>query len=98
MTYQGRHRETERPGAVLPCNNFCHMSDSHAPDRKCIKMNVPPSVCYLRFVGTKAARTEYNGHHTARGEMVIFDLDADGRIVGIELVGEGKPCQDDPRT
>jgi len=26
--------------------------------------------------------------------MMIADFDADGRILGIELVGSGKPCQE----
>lgn len=70
------------------------MSDTHAPERKCIHMDVPPEVCYLRFAATKVENTDYFGTTTARGEMVILDYDAGGGVVGIELVGSGKPCQE----
>jgi uncharacterized protein YuzE len=38
------------------------------------------------------SHTEHVGT-SSRGEMVIFDYDVDGRILGIELVGDEKPCQ-----
>src|ERR1035437_4113102 len=63
------------------------MSDTRARDRKCIHMDVPPEVCYLRFAATKVENTDYFGTTTARGEMVILDYDAGGGVVGIELVG-----------
>jgi hypothetical protein len=73
------------------------MSDAHVSDSHYVKMDVPPGACFVRFAAGRVARTRYDGDTTARGDRVIFDLDADGRIVGIELVGDGKPCQHDAR-
>jgi uncharacterized protein YuzE len=67
------------------------MSASKAED-VCVHIDVPPATCYLRFSDGVPARTEHIGT-SSRGEMVIFDYDADGRILGIELVGDDKPCQ-----
>jgi hypothetical protein len=58
----------------------------------CANIEVPPATCYLRFAAGVPANTDYVGR-SLRGEMVIFDYDADGRILGIELVGDDKPCQ-----
>jgi uncharacterized protein DUF2283 len=61
-------------------------------DGVCVHIEVPKQVCYLRFAAGVPERTEYVGQ-SSRGEMVIFDYDAAGRILGIELVGDDKPCQ-----
>lgn len=58
----------------------------------CSRLHVPSEACYLRFSDDKVARTEHIGTST-RNELVIMDYDAFGCIVGIELVGDGKPCQ-----
>jgi hypothetical protein len=68
------------------------MSASKA-DGVCVHIDVPPATCYLRFADGVPARTDHVGT-SSRGEMVIFDYDADGRILGIELVGDDKPCQE----
>ena len=62
---------------------------------QCQKILVPEQVCYLRFVDAAYDRSEELPFATARGEALIADLDADGRIIGIELVGPAgqKPCQ-----
>ena len=61
---------------------------------QCQKLSVAQQVCYLRFVEAKPSQSSELPYQTARGEMLIADLDADGRIIGIELVGPGKPCQE----
>jgi uncharacterized protein YuzE len=58
----------------------------------CVKVQVPPEACYVRFSHGTISRSEQIGE-TARGEMMIVDYDADGRVLGIELVGADKPCQ-----
>jgi uncharacterized protein YuzE len=62
---------------------------------QCQKMDIAEQVCYLRFVDGKPHHSADLDHQTARGEMLIADFDADGRIIGIELVGPAgqKPCQ-----
>lgn len=59
----------------------------------CLEIEVDRDVCYVRFGHLKepSRRTRDLGL-TVRGETIIADIDADGRIVGLELVG-GKPCQ-----
>jgi uncharacterized protein YuzE len=61
----------------------------------CEKIDVPKQACYLRFVHAKAHHSAELPYGTARGEMLVADFDADGKIIGIELVGPAgqKPCQ-----
>jgi Protein of unknown function (DUF2283) len=62
---------------------------------QCQKIVVAEQVCYLKFVDGQPHHSDQLPYHTARGEMLIADFDADGHIIGIELVGPGgqKPCQ-----
>jgi Protein of unknown function (DUF2283) len=62
---------------------------------ECQKIAVGEQVCYLRFVDEKPDHSNELPYETARGEMLIADFDADGRIIGIELVGPPgqKACQ-----
>jgi uncharacterized protein YuzE len=60
---------------------------------QCQRIEVAQQVCYIRFVEGKPNSSNELPYQTARGEMLIADLDAEGRIIGIELVGPGKPCQ-----
>jgi uncharacterized protein YuzE len=59
------------------------------------KVSLPPEVCYVSFTDGKSDRSVELPYETARGEMLIADLDADGKLVGIELVAPSrqKPCQ-----
>ena len=61
----------------------------------CQKIFVADQVCYLKFVEGKPHHSGELLHRTARGETLIADFDADGKIIGIELVGPPwqKPCQ-----
>lgn len=68
--------------------------------KKCSTLYVPKDKCYLLF-SSKKTRTmhtvdEIGGHpiYNCRGDMVLFDLDCKGRILGIELLGKGKQCQE----
>jgi uncharacterized protein YuzE len=63
--------------------------------RPCQKIAVDQEVCYIRFVEEKPHHSGALPYQTARGEMLIADFDADGKIIGIELVGPTgqKPCQ-----
>jgi hypothetical protein len=61
----------------------------------CQKITVTEQVCYLRFVDGTPDHSRDLPYETARGEMLIADFDAAGKIIGIELVGPPgqKPCQ-----
>lgn len=59
----------------------------------CRTLVVPPDVCQLQFSDEPTVRGEHIGD-TSRGEMVIIHYNVAGRIVSIELVGDGKPCQE----
>jgi uncharacterized protein YuzE len=69
--------------------------------RPCVRIEVDEDVCYIQL-GTDRPRVWPKVRHTkdlgmtARGEMVLMDVDADGRILGFELIG-GKPCQGEVR-
>jgi len=61
----------------------------------CQKIAVDEQVCYIRFTEGKPDHSEELPYETARGEMLIADFNAEGKIIGIELVGPRgqKPCQ-----
>lgn len=61
----------------------------------CQHYEVPPDVCYIRFVprSDTVKRSTREIGFTARGETMIADFDAEGRVIGIELVGGNQPCQ-----
>ena len=61
----------------------------------CQKIVVAEQVCYLRLVDGKPDHSAELPYETARGEMLIADFDANGKIIGIELIGPSgqKPCQ-----
>ena len=69
------------------------MDDIRARKQECRTVNVPIDACSLMFETGRVANSDIIGH-TARGKLVVADYDADGRILGLELVGEGKPCQE----
>lgn len=61
--------------------------------RGCVRVTVHRDCCYVAFgqrtavvVGSEKVGT------SCRGETMVADFDADGRILGIELIG-AKPCQ-----
>jgi uncharacterized protein YuzE len=62
---------------------------------QCEEIAVAEQVCYIRFVDGKPDHSDELPYETARGEMLIADFDANGKIIGIELVGPTgqKPCQ-----
>ena len=62
----------------------------HGP--ACRHVNVPGDACYIIFADGDVARSIDLGK-TTRGEMIYADLDSEGRVIGFELVGFGKPCQ-----
>lgn len=60
----------------------------------CKVTGVSRDVCYLRFGLRTAVVLDHSASEyiTARGERLILDLDADSKVVGIELVADWKPC------
>jgi len=72
--------------------------DETAPNRKsiCKKLFVPKDVCYVDFRHRKVKgqiKSSKPMGKTIRDETVIIDYDDKGKMVGIELLGNGKPCQ-----
>ena len=61
------------------------MADHDSTDT-CKSVSIAKDVCYVRFAGGKVERGAELSYVTARGEDLILDLDADGRVVGM-------PCQ-----
>lgn len=63
----------------------------------CVETQITEDCCYVRFgdwpQGPAARRSRELGR-TVRGERLIADVDAEGHIIGLELVGGTlKPCQ-----
>jgi hypothetical protein len=54
---------------------------------------IDPSVCYIRFVDARPTYSEELPFSTARDEWLVADFDEANRIIGLELIGSGKPCQ-----
>lgn len=76
--------------------------DETVPNRKsaCKNIFVPKDVCYIDFRSRKAKgqiKTAKQMGNTIRGEMVVVDYDKKGRMVGIELLSNDKPCQKPPK-
>jgi len=59
---------------------------------KCKKLKIPNEVCYIEFKKEKIDYSKDIGM-TNREEMVILDFNKKDQIIGIELVGDKKPCQ-----
>lgn len=64
----------------------------------CQQIAVPATACYVRFADTASVGSAMLEYQSARGERLIADFDAEGRIIGIELLGAGKPCQETGAT
>jgi len=60
----------------------------------CVRLEIPPTACYLHFVEGPGFHSQMLDLETARGERLIVDFDAKGKVVGIELIGPGKACQE----
>ncbi|MEP7246121.1 MAG: hypothetical protein ABI885_20905 [Gammaproteobacteria bacterium] len=69
------------------------MSKGHTPITLCHEIDVLPDVCRLRFSTEPVANSDIVGDST-RGEMIVIHHNADGQIVSIELVGDGRACQE----
>lgn len=60
----------------------------------CQQLHLDKAICYVRFAPGKVVHTVAINRETARGEMLLIDLDAQGQVVGIDLVAPAlKPCQ-----
>jgi hypothetical protein len=66
---------------------------THKTDNDCQQLVVPREVCYLRFSEAPIAESRDIDLSTARREILIVDLDREGNVIGMELLGPGKPCQ-----
>ncbi len=84
----------------MPCRTL-HRGNMETTEHDCKGLPVAEEICYVRFAGPDAvAHHSEQLSNTVRGEMVIADYDDRGRIIGLELLGGGKPCQQmpSPRT
>jgi uncharacterized protein DUF2283 len=57
----------------------------------CYHQRVHPHACHVVFAKGQVARSQNLGM-TAGGDLLVLDFDADGLILGIEILGK-KPCQ-----
>jgi hypothetical protein len=63
----------------------------------CKEVNIPEDVCRINFADIKFQRkidSSIPMFKTCRGEIIVFDLNKDGEVISIELIGEGKHCQE----
>jgi hypothetical protein len=67
------------------------MDDKRNSESRCLQLNVSIEVCRLRFARGRVENSTNVGY-TTRGEMLVAHFDADGLILDIELVGDGKRC------
>jgi uncharacterized protein YuzE len=58
----------------------------------CTSVFVPREACYIQFKSGDIDHSDEIGTTARVGEIAIADFDAEGRILGLELVGSGKPC------
>lgn len=65
---------------------------SHRGRYGCKIAGIGRDVCYIRFARTAVVvKSQLQLLKTVRDESIILDLDANGRLIGIEL-GGNKPC------
>jgi hypothetical protein len=64
---------------------------------RCIRVFIPREVCTVTL-----ARGKYHYSRTlgisGRGDAVEGEFDAKGRLIGLELLGDGKKCQRSRRS
>lgn len=68
---------------------------------KCKRVYIPKNACYIQFWEGKKPKYSHTVDlihdsawpETIRGETFLIDFDTTGRIMGIELLGNDKPCQ-----
>jgi len=60
---------------------------------KCYRLKIPEKACYIEFKKEKVVSSKDIGR-TNRKEVVIIDYNKKDEIIGIELVGDKKLCQD----
>ena len=61
--------------------------------KKCKHIDVPEDCCFIRFGRAKYSHSDDMELETLRGETITIDFDKKGKVIGIELVGDNKPCQ-----
>ncbi len=62
----------------------------------CRQQFIKKETCYIKFF-KKIPMIDHSvdlGWNTIRGEQIIFDCDKDENIIGIELIGPNKKCQE----
>lgn len=69
----------------------------HANDlNDCKKLDVPLNACALRFGTGESGGGAMLDYESVRGERLIVHFDQAGKLLEIELIGPGKPCQENP--
>lgn len=74
----------------------CAMKDFDSKDMwKCNKIMVPEDACYVAFFNERTWKSTYqeDKYVTPRGEQVILDFNDKHELIGIELLGDKKRCQ-----
>jgi uncharacterized protein YuzE len=82
-------------------SDFIARLNAGSKGRICQYCYVPRMACYIRFTHKKRRRSFKSGYHhsddtlpeTVRGESMIVDYNTQGKVTGIELISDDKPCQ-----
>ena len=61
---------------------------------ECKHLRIEKDICYLEFGEMIKPHHSNEIGITRRGESIIADYDEEGNIMGLELVGEDKPCKE----
>lgn len=59
----------------------------------CRKIRIPEDACHITFTEGKPYKKAMLEAHTMREETILLELTEDNRIIGMELLGDNKPCQ-----
>lgn len=61
---------------------------------QCHKAYIPQIACSIRLSRKKGIyhHSQDAGYGTVRGEDAYLEFDKKNRLIGIELLGSGKPC------
>lgn len=60
---------------------------------KCKHISIDKEVCYVRFGEGEIHNSGGEPWITVAGDLMVFDFDKDGKVIGIELLSNNKPCQ-----
>lgn len=63
----------------------------------CHEIKVPKEVCMIQFKRDKYHHSLNKNFITNRGELMIIYVNKKNEVMGIELLADFKPCQDEKK-